>query len=70
MFWFEFNLRYFPPDDLHGLKAGSFKKKCPCGYFMSAPSDNLKRARIFQTVQFDSNFLDFECGTDKNNGWV
>jgi hypothetical protein len=26
MFWFEFNLRYFPPDDLHGLKAGSFKK--------------------------------------------
>jgi hypothetical protein len=37
---------------------------------MSAPSDNLKRARIFQTVQFDSIFLDFECGTDKNNGWV
>jgi hypothetical protein len=36
---------------------------------MSAPSDNLKRARIFQTVkQFDSNFLDFECGLDQNNG--
>jgi hypothetical protein len=38
---------------------------------MSAPSDNLKRARIFQTIQqFDSNFLDFECGLDQNNGWL
>jgi hypothetical protein len=38
---------------------------------MSAPSNSLKRARIFQTVQqFHSNFLDFECGLDQNNGWL